>query len=681
MIAKKMKSMKKNKKQDRRQTAFIRFMFVVAFFVLWILGISARLVNLQISQHAWLKERAIDVRQDVKKTRMLRGTIYDRSERALAISSRVKTLYADATEIADTDAAAKTIAKALKLDANQIARQLTQGKQANKRFVPIAKKLDEEAVQKVNRALDLPEVKKPDLPNFAGLHWREDQKRTYPNKSLAAQVVGFSNAEDAGKAGIEQSQNEILHGPVVEKLQERDRLGRVYDETTVERGTPCDIVLTIDAAYQFIAEQALEDGARAAQAKSGIAIVMNPKNGEILALANYPTFDPNTITESAAETIKNQAIQSVYAPGSVFKVVVYGSALEKNLFSPEDKIEAVSNLTVSGHSFSDHHAGTMSYADALAVSSNSCAIKTGMRVGREDYFAMLQKMGFGSKSGIELPAETQGLVRSLEKWNGDSLASMSIGYEIGVTALQMVNAFATIANNGVRNQPHVIKEIRRTDQEPKIVTQAQQTQVLGAESAKHLKTMLRQVVLSGTGRRAALNGYTVAGKTGTAWKVNTKTKSVDSSKYISSFIGMAPADNPEIVVGVIMDEPRVGGRDGGQVSAPVFREIAQQILTQMNVPTDTTVKQEALVAKEVPAAPAPKVQADRRIAETKPVESKPADIKAETAKPKPAQTPAVKVKPSKKTNEKKSTDAGKLTALLFRRIDVRELATNEKIET
>lgn len=675
-----MKSGRTAKKKNLRQVAFTRFMLVVAIFVLWIGGIGARLVNLQISQHAWLRERALDIRQDVKQTRMLRGTIFDRNERALAMSLHVKTLYADATEITDVAAAAKSIAKALNLNANQISNQLRQAKEAKKRFVPIAKKLDEDIVQKINKSLDTPDVKKADLPNFTGLHWREDQKRNYPYQTMAAQVVGFSNAEDDGRAGIEQSQDEALHGAVIKKLQERDRLGRVYDETTVEREAPSDVVLTLDTAYQYITEQALENGVRAAQAKSGMAIVMNPKNGEILALANYPTFDPNTINEAAAENIGNKAIQLVYSPGSVFKIVTYGSALEKHLFSPDDKIDAGNgSITVAGHEFSDHHTGTMSYSEALAHSSNVCAIKTGMRVGREDFSAMIQKLGFGNKTGIELPAETQGIVRSADKWNGDSLASMSIGYEISVSALQMVTAFATIANNGVRNQPHIIKEIRRNEEQPAIVTQPQQAQIVTPETAQNLRTMMRQVVIDGTARRAQLNGYSVAGKTGTAWKYNAKTRSVDSSKYISSFIGMAPADNSEIVVGVVMDEPRVGARDGGQVSAPVFREIAQQILTEMKIPTDSQVKAETPVAKEIPETPAKGIT-DKPAKETP--EKKSVDTKTDTktelnAKPKTAR-PSTKDKTIKKTNEKKFPDAGKLTALLMQRYDLRYLGWIDK---
>src|ERR1043166_6260320 len=362
-----MRRVTKSKKKNLRQVAFTRFMLVVAMFILWIGGIGARLVNLQITQHAWLKEKALDIRQDVKQTKTLRGTIFDRNERALAMSLRVKTLYADTTEMADTDAAAKTIAKALKLDPKQIANQLKQGKEGNKRFVPLAKKLDEDVAQNINKQLDLPDVRKSDLPNFPGLHWRDDQKRSYPYQSMAAQVIGFSNADDDGRAGIELSKDTELHGAVIKQIQERDRLGRVYDETTVEREPPSDIVLTLDAGFQYITEQALENGVKAAQAKSGMAIVMNPKTGEVLALANYPTFDPNTINGAAAENIGNKAIQGVYSPGSVFKIVTYGSALEKHLFLPDDKIDAGNgSITVAGHEFSDHHTGVMTYSEALA---------------------------------------------------------------------------------------------------------------------------------------------------------------------------------------------------------------------------------------------------------------------------------------------------------------------------
>ena len=229
--------------------------------------------------------------------------------------------------------------------------------------------------------------------------------------------------------------------------------------------------------------------------------MIDQKTGEILALANYPTFDPDRAGDSPADVLTDRAIQTVYSPGSVFKLITYGSALEKHLITPEGQVDAGNgSIEVASHRFSDHHTGVMSYSEALAHSSNVCAIKTGMRVGKADFYSMVQHMGFGRRTGIELPAETAGIVRSPEKWNGDSLASMSIGYEIGVTALQMATAFATIANDGIRVQPHLIKEIRQQDESVLSVVQPVRDQVVTADTARSLRTMLRQVVLTGTGR-------------------------------------------------------------------------------------------------------------------------------------------------------------------------------------
>ncbi len=600
-----MKRPKKTKKRNLTQVAFTRFMFVVAFFVLWMGGISVRLVHLQVTQHEWHKERSQKSRESVRRTQMLRGTIYDRNERALAMSVRVKTLFADPKEISDPESTSTAVAKALKLDARQLVSQIKEAKASDRRFLAIAKKLDEDVVLRVNKELDDGSVKKSDLPNFAGLHWIDDQKRKYPYETLAAQVVGFNNSEEEGRAGIELSQDELLKGAVIKNLQTRDRLGRVYDEDIPERNAPSDVVLTIDAGLQNIMDEALERGVRAANAKAGMAVAIKVKTGEILGMSNFPTYNPNTIVETATDQISNKTIQAVYTPGSVFKIVAYGTGLERNLFSPDDQIDSGNgSITVAKHKFSDGHpVGRVSYIDAMARSSNVCAIKTGMRVGKDDFFGMIKKMGFGSRTGVELPAETAGLVRAPERWNGDSLASMSIGYEIGVTALQMASAFATIANNGVKIQPHIIKEIRPSNEEPRIVTQPQQTQVLTSNAALGLKKMLKQVVLTGTGRRAQLDGYSAAGKTGTAWQVNPKTRAVDPSLYASSFIGMAPADDPEVVIAVVMIEPKGGARDGGVVSAPVFKEIAQQMLESLNVPMDSQRKIDNQVAEVIPETP------------------------------------------------------------------------------
>lgn len=662
---------KRKKKVNSTQVAFTRFMLIVGFFAIWMLGISARLVHLQVTQHEWLKDKAVDQRQDVKKSKLLRGSIYDRDNRALAMSIKVKTLYADTTEIVDVDKAVKALAKVLKLDAPQLTKQLNDSKAMRKRFVPILKKVDEETVQKLNKLLAAEGVRKGDMPQFDGLHWMEDQMRSYPNGAMAAQVIGFSNLDDNGMAGIEQSQNDILHGAVVKKMQERDRLGRIYDETVNEAQAPGDIQLTIGTSYQFKVEQALEDGVKAANAKSGIAIAISPKTGEILALANYPGFDPNAVQESIAGNITNQAIQSVYSPGSVMKLVTYGSGLEKGLFKPDDQIDAGNGtIEIAKHKFTDsHHVGSVSYSQALAHSSNVCAIKTGMRVGKDDFYSMLQKMGFGSRTGVELPAETNGIVRSPERWNGDSLASMSIGYEIGVTALQMATAFATIANDGIKVKPHIIKEIRKADEKPIRIDQPEVSRVVSVETAKNLRTMLRQVVLTGTGKRAQLNGYSSAGKTGTAWKFDAVSKRVDSTKYISSFIGMAPADNPEVVIAVVIDEPKAGARDGGMVAAPVFKTIAEQILPELGVKPDGTQVKELLVAEDIPEATSSTADdkidlSDKPLAETKKnsvtTEKEKADKKSAVIKPKETVIPK-KEKEVKKTPDKKTVNGKRPT--------------------
>jgi len=596
------KKRKKIKKNNPMQTLFTRFMLVVAFFVFWIGGIGVRLVHLQISQHEVLLGKALNQRRDNVKEKQLRGTIYDRSERALAMSVNAKSLYADPAEIENVEAAAKDISKALKLKPQEVLKTLSDAKANGKRFVWLARKLDESVVDSINKTLETKDVNKADYPKFSGLHWREEQKRSYPYNTLAAQVIGFSNSEDVGSAGIEQSQEEVLHGAVTKGWQDRDRLGRVYEEDLEEREPPKDVVLTISNSIQYKVEQALEQGVKSSNAKSGMAIVLNPKTGEILAMANYPTFDPNKYNDFKPENFTNRVVHDVYSPGSVFKLVTYGAAINDNLINPNGEIDCRAGfIEVGGHRFNDPHATKiMSYGEAMAVSSNVAAIKTATSLGKDKFYSYAQKFGFGQPVGIELPAEANGIFRAPASWSGSSLASMSIGYEIGVSALQMATAFATIANDGIRVQPHVIKEIRQADGKIFSATEAQKTQIVTAETARGLRKMLRQVVLNGTGKRAQLNGYTSAGKTGTAWKYNPKLKKIDSSKYVSSFIGMAPADNPEIVIAVVLDEPQGGARDGGQVSAPIFRQIAEQILPEMNVVPDGAVRQETLTAEQLP---------------------------------------------------------------------------------
>ena len=586
---------------DSRQTAFLRYMLIVALLLVWIGGISARLVYLQVNQHEWLKSKASSQRIDVTQTKMPRGTIYDRNGRALAVSINVKTLFADAMQIDDVEKTAADVARVLNGNKEKIREQLYEAKDLEKRYVPLVKGLDEVAAQQMNAALETEGIRKADLPRYPGLYWREEQKRSYPHQSLAAHVIGFSNADGVGQAGIEQSQNDALYGAIIRKEQERDRLGRVYDERVTEKEPPKDIALTISTSIQHRTEVALEKAAKASAARAGMAIVLDHKTGEILALANYPTFDPNKLEGINAENLSNRCIQGVYAPGSVFKLITYSTAMEKQLLTPESQIDSGDGtIEVGDHKFSDSHSiGRVDAIKAFAHSSNVCAIKTGMRVGKESFFGAIQKFGFGRPTGIELPAETAGIVRQPNRWNGDSLASMSIGYEIGVTALQMATSFATIANNGVRIRPHIIKEIKQSDQTKIYEAQPESVRVVSHQTAQNMRKLMSAVVTDGTGKRADLTGYTSAGKTGTAWKFDEKTKRVSGAKYVSSFIGFAPVDDPAVTIAIVMDEPKVGGRNGGQVSAPVFKEVAEGVLAEMRIPFDRALDDQPSVVEEI----------------------------------------------------------------------------------
>lgn len=656
-MTKRPKPKKRNTDKNPMQTIFTRYMFIVAIFILWIGGISVRLVHLQVNQQEWLSEKAQNQRRDQIKSKMLRGTIFDRSERALAMSVKVKSLYADPLEIENVEETAKKLAEVLKIPKKELLQTLSEGKEKNKRFVWIQRKIDEDKVQEINEELENKDLKKFDLPRIAGIHWKEEQKRSYPYKTLAAHIVGFSNSDDIGQSGIEQSKEEILKGEIVKSWQERDRLGRVYDESEIEREQPKDIVLTISNSIQYKTEQALEKGVKSAGAKSGIAIVIDPKTGEILAMANYPTFDLNKFSEAEPEIWRNKAIQDVYSPGSVFKAIAYGGALEEKIITPSGQIDGRKGfIKVGGRRFDDPHATKiMSYTEALAISSNYAAIKTALGLGKDKFYDYSHKFGFGEATGIELPAEQSGVLRSPEKWYGDSLASMSIGYEVSVTALQSAAAYGAIANDGVRVQPHIVKEIRKANGEIISTSNPEKTQVLSAETAKNLRQMLSQVVEKGTAKRAQLNGYTSGGKTGTAWKYDANIKRYNPAKYVSSFVGFAPVDNPSVVIAVVMDEPRGGARDGGQVSAPVFKEIAEQILPEMNIIPDGRISPQVFTAENVPeTVDGDAFEIEEEVGETQVEEkSEPLEtVTEEKEKPKDADKKAVEKSVDKKNKSR-----------------------------
>lgn len=559
-----------------------RALVIASMLALWMLGIGARLVYLQTFNHDWLTARARQQQEGAVEVSALRGLVLDRAGRELARSVPVESFFVVPDEVADVDQTAAQIAPLINATPAALAAKIRDAQSANRKFLWLARKLDQDEAERI-AALNLP-----------GVYSRKEPKRYYPNGALASHVLGFVGLDETGLGGIEQSFNERISGEPGRFFFETDARHHAYTSTEVGGRSGQTVVLTIDQVVQYRTEQALIDAVERTHAKSGTAIVLDPHTGEILALANAPTFDPNDAGSAEAQVRANQALQNVYEPGSTFKIVAYSAALEEGLAKPTDRIDCqMGSITVAGRLVHDHHPfGTLTLIDALAKSSNVAAIKLGLRVGDARMYDYITRFGFGSRTGVELPGETAGLVRPVARWQPSSIGSIAIGQEVGVTPLQVAAAFGTIANDGVRIAPHLVREIRTPEGALASTAQPEQHRVISAETARTLRGMLENVTLNGTAKLAQLNGYTAAGKTGTAQKIDPKTHAYSATKYIGSFVGFAPVDNPSVVIIVVIDEP-VGSYHGGDVAAPVFREIAEQILPGLNVEPDTEIRQPA----------------------------------------------------------------------------------------
>lgn len=536
-------------------------------------AVGARLTYLQTSQHEWLTKRARAQQLDVEPQTAVRGLILDRQGRELARSVSVDSFFADPREIENTDEAASSLAQIFKTDADALAAKLKEAKDAHRGFVWLARKVDEEQ----SKAVEALKIK--------GVYSVEEYQRRYPNGALAAHVVGFVGLDDKGLAGVEQFYDASLTGEPGKVIVDADAKRRAFESEGGEAQDGRTVVLTIDQTIQYIVERELSAAVERTQAKRGAAVVLDPHTGEILALANAPAFDPNEASDVSAEARRNDALQNIYEPGSTFKIVAYTGALEEKLITPETKIECPGSISVPGRVIHDHAHGTLTATEALAKSSNVAAIKIGMKLGNERLYDYIRRYGFGSKTGVELPGETAGIVHPLSKWQPGSIGSVPIGQEVGVTPVQVAAAYATVANGGVRVAPHLVREVRDTQGNVVERVQPESHRVVSAETASELRGMLEMVTLAGTARAAQLKGYSAAGKTGTAQKVDPKTHAYSQTKYVGSFVGFAPVENPAAVIIVVLDEP-IGAHQGGAVAAPVFSTIADQILPYLDVMPD-----------------------------------------------------------------------------------------------
>jgi cell division protein FtsI (penicillin-binding protein 3) len=568
------------KTKNRPDASRQRVSIVVLLLVLWMLAIGVRLVYLQVGQHEELSDRARRQQQQSAKSNALRGLILDRNGHELARSLDVDSFVAEPTdEKFDARETAKKFAAALGLEESPLRARLEEARKSKRKFVWLARQVDAEQAKRIH------ELK------LAGVRAVKEPKRYYPNGALAAHVLGYVGTDDEGLAGIELYQNASLGGEAGKTVSDHDARHKTFNSFEVEAQPGQSIVLTIDQNIQYQAERAVAEAMEQTRAKSGTALVLEPRTGEILALVNAPTFDPNGARKISEELRKNQALQNIYEPGSTFKIVAYSAAIEEKLARPTDMIDCqMGSINLLGRTIRDTHAyGTLTVTEALAKSSNVAAIKLGLRVGKERMYDYMKRYGFGERTGIELKGETRGILRKPENWHPSSMGSVAIGQEVGVTPIQMAAAFATIANDGVRVAPHLVKEVRDANGQAIQRTAPETHRVLSAETARTLRPMLESVTVSGTAKLAQLDGYTAAGKTGTAQKIDPATRAYSKTKYVASFAGFAPIENPAVVIIVVLDEP-AGSYYGGTVAAPVFRAIAESVLPYLGVAPDTEFK-------------------------------------------------------------------------------------------
>jgi cell division protein FtsI (penicillin-binding protein 3) len=591
-----------------------RFWLICLFFLLWALAIGGRLFWLQIVRHQEFVERAEKQQLHSFEVAPRRGVLYDRNLHELAMTVQADSFYAVPSEIDDKQKAAWIQSTAHALAAvvhtdpedqltseSQIAERLGNGHS----FAWIARRVTPEVADRV-RAL-----------NIRGVYSQKEFQRYYPDNEIAAQVLGYVGADDNGLGGLEQKFEPQLHGAPGRMYTAMDARRKVLGSSEHEPEPGQNMVLTIDENIQFLAERALDRQMEKTHADNGTVVVQDVHTGQILALAIRPTFNPNQARHTTPALLKDHAVSDVYEPGSVFKLVTYSAALEQHVTTPDDKIDCQGGqMALPGriiHDDKSDHFGVITVHEALEHSSDVAAVKLAQKIGQDKFYEYIRNFGFGARTGMELPGETRGLLQPVKRWGTTSYASIAIGQEVGVTPLQLVSMVSTIANGGIYLPPHVLMpgqvganaQKSAVPQEPSPFKPSGELpnplpagahRVLSEMTAAQMRKMMEGVVLYGTGRQAQLNGYSSGGKTGTAQKIDPVTHTYSKTMHIASFAGIAPVNNPVISVAVVLDNPKGGSYYGAAVSAPVFTDVAQQVLEYLGVPHDielnaTRVKQ------------------------------------------------------------------------------------------
>jgi cell division protein FtsI/penicillin-binding protein 2 len=563
-----------------------RLLIVAALATLWTGAALGRLAYLQLFRYSEYYSRAQHQQRLIVEVGPSRAEIFDRNMNPLAMSVPVESAFAVPSEIADPGMVARLLGKVLEVSPDEIATRLA----ASHSFAWIARKLPPEKAERIAAM------------NLRGIYFQRESGRFYPMRELASHVLGYVDIDEKGLGGIEYSLDDHIRSKPGKMLILADAHRRWYDSTDKAPDTGTSVVLTIDEKIQYIAEKELARAIQDTQAKAGTVIVENPNSGELLAVANWPTFNPNDAKDSDPESRVDRAVSSLYEPGSVFKIVTLSAAINQGIINPNDVVDCQNGaIYIAGHRIRDHKAyGNLTVSQILAYSSDVGAIKVGLRLGAPKFYDYIRAFGFGQPTGVDLPGESRGMLRRLENWTPVSVGSISMGQEIGVTPLQMINAVSAIANGGLIVRPHVVRALRHGTQmvEPQ---EPLPRRVIQETTAATMRHMMEGVVLEGTGKLAALDGYTTAGKTGTAQKFDVNTGHYSAHNLIASFVGFAPINTPAIIVLVELDSP-AGNHEGGMVAAPAFKRIAQQVLAYMDVPHDIPFSTEALRARPRPVA-------------------------------------------------------------------------------
>ena len=566
------------------RSSLTRLMIVALVLVLCCGGALFRLAYLELFRYPDFLARAERQQQHLVEISPKRADILDRNAHELAMSTSVDSCFAVPSEIPDPDMVAMLLGRILGVPPDEIVTRLA----SSHSFVWIARKLPPETAARIVAL------------NLRGIYFQREDQRFYPKRELAAPVLGYVDIDEHGIGGVEYQLDGRIRSKPGRMMILADAHSRWFDSSDKTPEAGSSVLLTIDENIQFIAEKELAAAIAETHSKAGTVIVQDPSNGEILAMASWPTFNPNAAGGSAPEARMNRAVGALYEPGSVFKIVTLSAAIDQGITTPDEVVDCqMGAIYIAGHRIRDHHPfGLLTVSEILAHSSDVGAIKIGLRLGAPKLYDYIRAYGFGSPSGIDLPGENRGLLRRLDNWTPISIGAVSMGQEVGVTPVQMITAVSAIANGGLLYRPHVVLALRKGSEQI-TAPEPEPRRVVRVTTAATMRAMLEGVVLRGTGKLAQLDGYTTAGKTGTAQKIDPATGRYSATQLIASFVGFAPINNPAVTVLVQLDSP-VGAHEGGEVAAPAFRHIAEQVLAYRNVPHDIPLSLQTVRASARP---------------------------------------------------------------------------------